>query len=435
MFGNWQVHVAFEVWGILFCLMAGVIAYIASEKTNGKRMWLTGLFLTQILELAFDSLAWIFSGNTTAAGYYMVRISNAGVYIFNYMLIVVSTGYLCASVKKKSEQWAGLWMASAVAGAGIALTVITQFYPLLYRFDETNHCMRCDWFFLAHAIALLGVVLELALLTKYRTSFEKNKLIVLYIYLLMPMIALIWQLFFYGISLLQIMNTISLMCLFMVDAFRQTQKLVAKERELNDMKIQVVLSQIKPHFMYNVLNTITYLCDKDASVAKKALYDFSMYLRGNLDSLTSRATLQSSVRVDWAAKTAAAPSAGTAYTLQFLCTLLPTLLIEGALLLLYGYRSRRSWLVFLLVNLVTQGAFAAYLAATVLSHGASRWSLLFYFPAEVVITVVESLLYRRLLTEKGKGRATGYAIVANVHSATVGLLLIDPLWRFIVSIS
>ena len=289
MFGNWQVHVAFEVWGILFCLMAGVIAYIASEKTNGKRMWLTGLFLTQILELAFDSLAWIFSGNTTAAGYYMVRISNAGVYIFNYMLIVVSTGYLCASVKKKSEQWTELWMAWAVAGAGIALTVITQFYPLLYRFDETNHCMRCDWFFLAHVIALLGVVLELAMLTKYRTSFEKNKLIVLYIYLLMPMIALIWQLFFYGISLLQIMNTISLMCLFMVDAFRQTQKLVAKERELNDMKIQVVLSQIKPHFMYNVLNTITYLCDKDASVAKKALYDFSMYLRGNLDSLTSRA--------------------------------------------------------------------------------------------------------------------------------------------------
>ena len=148
-----------------------------------------------------------------------------------------------------------------------------------------------------------------------------------------------------------------------------------------------------------------------------------------------RATLQSSVRVDWAAKTAAAPSAGTAYMLQFLCTLLPTLLIEGALLLLYGYRSRRSWLVFLLVNLVTQGAFAAYLAATVLSHGASRWSLLFYFPAEVVITVVESLLYRRLLTERSWERAVGYAIVANACSATVGALLIDPLWRFIVSIS
>ena len=139
--------------------------------------------------------------------------------------------------------------------------------------------------------------------------------------------------------------------------------------------------------------------------------------------------------MDWAKRTASAPSAAVAYLLQFFCMLLPTLLIEGVLLLAFGYRSRRSWLVFLLVNLVTQGGFALYLAATVLSHGASRWSLLFYFPAEVVITVVESLLYRRLLTEKGRGRAVGYAVAANVCSAVVGLWLIDPLWRFIVSIS
>ena len=148
-----------------------------------------------------------------------------------------------------------------------------------------------------------------------------------------------------------------------------------------------------------------------------------------------RATLQSSATVDWAAKTAAAPSAGVAYALQFLCMLLPTLLIEGVLLLAFGYRSRRSWLVFLLVNLVTQGGFALYLAVTVLNHGVSGWSLLFYLPIELIITVVESLLYRRLLTERSWERAVGYAIVANVCSATVGLLLIDPLWRFIVSIS
>ena len=148
-----------------------------------------------------------------------------------------------------------------------------------------------------------------------------------------------------------------------------------------------------------------------------------------------RATLQSSVTVDWAARTADAPSADMAYALQFLCTLLPTLLIEGALLFAFGYRSRRSRRVFLLVNLVTQGAFALYLVVTVLNHGVSGWSLLFYIPIEIVITVVELLLYRRLLTEKGKGRAAGYAVAANLCSATVGLLLIDPLWRFIVSIS
>ena len=105
-----------------------------------------------------------------------------------------------------------------------------------------------------------------------------------------------------------------------------------------------------------------------------------------------RATLQSSATVDWAARTANVPSPAMAYALQFLCMLLPTLLIEGVLLLAFGYRSRRSWLVFLLVNLVTQGGFALYLAVTVLNHGVSGWSLLFYLPIELIITVVESLL-------------------------------------------
>ena len=148
-----------------------------------------------------------------------------------------------------------------------------------------------------------------------------------------------------------------------------------------------------------------------------------------------RATLQSSATVDWAARIANAPSPATAYALQFLCTLLPTLLIEGLLLFAFGYRSKRSWLVFLLVNLVTQGGFAVYLAVTVLNHGVSGCSLIFYIPIEVILTLVELLLYRRLLTEKNKARAAVYAIAANLCSAVFGLWLIDQLWHFIVSIS
>ena len=148
-----------------------------------------------------------------------------------------------------------------------------------------------------------------------------------------------------------------------------------------------------------------------------------------------RATLQSSATVDWAKRTASAPSAAVAYLLQFFCMLLPTLLIEGVLLYVFGYRSKKSWKRFLLVNLITQGGFAVYLAVTVLNHGVSGWSLLFYIPIELVITLAEVLLDRWLLTEKGKGRAMGYAIAANLCSAVVGLWLIDPLWRFIVSIS
>ena len=149
----------------------------------------------------------------------------------------------------------------------------------------------------------------------------------------------------------------------------------------------------------------------------------------------TRHALQSSITLNWADRTASAPSAWLGRLTQFVCTLLPTLLVEGVLLWLFGYRSRKSWLSFLLVNLLTQGGFALYLTVTVLYHGVSGWSLLFYIPIEVIITVAELLLYRVLLTEKSRSRAAAYAIIANICSASVGLLLIDPLWRWIISFS
>ncbi|MGN0805271.1 MAG: sensor histidine kinase [Candidatus Coproplasma sp.] len=55
--------------------------------------------------------------------------------------------------------------------------------------------------------------------------------------------------------------------------------------ELQNSHISLMLSQIQPHFLYNTLNTIHYLCGKDAEVAQSAISSFSDYLRNNLDSI------------------------------------------------------------------------------------------------------------------------------------------------------
>ncbi|MGN0711552.1 MAG: sensor histidine kinase, partial [Anaerovoracaceae bacterium] len=60
------------------------------------------------------------------------------------------------------------------------------------------------------------------------------------------------------------------------------------EKELEENRIAVMLSQIQPHFLYNVLVCIRKLCETDAKQAQAALDDFSAYLRGNMDSLKSR---------------------------------------------------------------------------------------------------------------------------------------------------
>lgn len=50
-----------------------------------------------------------------------------------------------------------------------------------------------------------------------------------------------------------------------------------------------MLSQIQPHFIYNTLTAIEYLCNRDgAKQAGKVVRDFSKYLRKNLNSLNHK---------------------------------------------------------------------------------------------------------------------------------------------------
>lgn len=155
-----------------------------------------------------------------------------------------------------------------------------------------------------------------------------------------------------------------------------------------------------------------------------------------------RRVLQSSVTVHWADDientTVTVPSTVAGYLLQFVATLVPTLLIEGILLLLFQYSWKQNWKAFLLVNLLTQGLLAVASSSVTAHSGVSGWYIFFFFlPAELVVMLVEVFLYsgRSLLTGHSKGRAALYAVTANLASAVLGYYLAEPVWRLVVSIS
>lgn len=112
-----------------------------------------------------------------------------------------------------------------------------------------------------------------------------------------------------------------------------------------------------------------------------------------------------------------------------------TLVLEGLVFLIFGYRQKRSWLVFLLVNLVTQLGvnLCIYCVAspTALEPYAALiyLGLLLYTPMEILVLAAEAIAFSRLLKEHRKRRAVGYAFVANLFSWALGgaLLAVLPL--------
>lgn len=107
-----------------------------------------------------------------------------------------------------------------------------------------------------------------------------------------------------------------------------------------------------------------------------------------------------------------------------------TLLIEGAVFFLFGYRQKQSWLVFLIMNLVTQGVLNALITGSLnVTHilFGGWYFLLLYVPMELAVFLVEIIAYCCLFKEFSKRRAALYAFTANAMSLLLGGFIISYL--------
>ena len=139
------------------------------------------------------------------------------------------------------------------------------------------------------------------------------------------------------------------------------------------------------------------------------------------DEPFTRTVFYTHLTYDWETNTVTqATSPAGFYGLQFLSTLAPTLIVEGVLLWLFGFRARRDWLVFLIVNLATQAGLHLWIGSGAMAAGSHPLYYLVLIVAEVPILLVEMLAYMFLLKEHGKARRALYALCANAASYALG---------------
>lgn len=94
-----------------------------------------------------------------------------------------------------------------------------------------------------------------------------------------------------------------------------------------------------------------------------------------------------------------------------------TLITEGLIFFLMGFRNSRSWIVFLAVNLVTQGALNIWINTVTYNDYSLFFGLVFY---EFMILIVEMFALLCLLDEHRKLRRGLYVLLANILSLFAG---------------
>ncbi len=75
---------------------------------------------------------------------------------------------------------------------------------------------------------------------------------------------------------------------FISSALKREQMLRKREEELREAKVQSMISQIRPHFIYNTLSSIYLLCKDDPQKAMEVIGDFTSYLQANFTAITAK---------------------------------------------------------------------------------------------------------------------------------------------------
>ena len=137
-------------------------------------------------------------------------------------------------------------------------------------------------------IPLAGYLLFFTLVFSKRSSLRPREIVFLLLYIIIPLSSCVIQLAVRGIALINVGITISTLVILMNVQFEREMLLKDQEKALAEGRIDIMLSQIQPHFLYNSLGVIYHLCESDPVTARKAIKHFSDFLRGNMDSLKNR---------------------------------------------------------------------------------------------------------------------------------------------------
>jgi hypothetical protein len=99
-----------------------------------------------------------------------------------------------------------------------------------------------------------------------------------------------------------------------------------------------------------------------------------------------------------------------------------TLIIEAIVFFLFGFRRKRSWLIFLIVNLITQGVLNIFISLG--STPINGYIIYKLIGGEFLVFIIEMTAFLTLVKEHGRLRTGLYVIAANLLSLIAGGYLI-----------
>ncbi len=257
------------------------------KATNRERMQFTKMLLADSVMLAAVLVAKIFvcviKDETLLT--LLLRVAYSMYFVGFYILLGFYSLYVTYYISRmsgKSLEIRGFVMPLIVIYS--VFWVISLFKGVVVNYDGQTFEKGALYFIGqvgGYSIMLLSVVYMIV----YRQYLKTDSVMSLLSIVFFPLIGVFIRSFVPELEVLPYSFCLSLIFMDNTFQYEQERLILEQEDKISRDRIKILFSQIKPHFLYNVLNSIYVLCEKDPEQAQEAIGRFSDYLRGNLGSI------------------------------------------------------------------------------------------------------------------------------------------------------
>lgn len=208
--------------------------------------------------------------------------------LFSSALMPLVTIYLLRCAGELSKRSALLRCVAALWTLYLALLILTQYTQYIYYFTPDNVYHRGPLYPVLLVPPILIMCMNLVAFIRRRDRLSRRRQVAFAIVLVLPLTCMLLQMYSYGLLMIVIGTSLASFGLFCFILSDQVQATMAREEEAARQHSALMALQMRPHFIYNVLTSIYYLCAQDPARAQQATLDFTNYLRANFAAVASQ---------------------------------------------------------------------------------------------------------------------------------------------------
>ena len=192
-----SMAISFELFGAFVSLMLGAFFFLQKNKDEIDRDIMNVVSLGALL-LISDSMTYLYDGVTTDVGFIINKLATFLVYTCNYTLLTLFGKCLIDYIKPNKKQRCVFCVVFICIIISLIMLVASQFFDIIYYFDEFNVYHRTNLYFLSQITSFIGIFCYGYFLLKNKNKMMKNEYFATLCYVVIPSLCTIIQTFIYG---------------------------------------------------------------------------------------------------------------------------------------------------------------------------------------------------------------------------------------------